>query len=104
MPDEIPTSIIRDIISDWKRDYGPTYPLYGPNTVRHDISGSIRPLLSSTEISHTRILAEHSGISVRKVTRIISGEQEVIKREEAEKLLDAMDMGLEWYLRLDDYR
>lgn len=76
----------------------------GPNTVRHDISGSIRPLLSSTEISHARILAEHSGVSIRQVNRIMDGTQEFASHEDTEKLLDAMDKTLEWYLRLDEHR
>lgn len=99
----IPSEIITEIIEEWKIEYGPTYPLYGKETVRHDISGSVRPLLSSTEIPHERILAEVSGVSKRTIVRIQSGETKFVSDEIADKLLTAMDRNFEWYDKLSGY-
>lgn len=100
----IPSHIIRDIIEDWKRSYGSTFPLYGNETVRHDISGSVRPLLTSTEIPHERILSENSGVSKRTILRIQSGETKFVSEEITEKLLMAMDRADCWWVELIDYR
>jgi hypothetical protein len=73
-------------------------------TVRHDISGSVRPLLSSTEIPHERILAENSGVSKKTISRIMSGESKFVNEEIADRLLTSMDVNHEWYGILNDYR
>ena len=99
----IPSEILSVIIGEWKIEYGPTFPLYGKETVRHDISGSVRPLLSSTEIPHERILAEASGVSKRTIVRILSGETKFVSEEIAERLLLAMDKEYEWHWKLADY-
>jgi hypothetical protein len=101
---KIPSSIIRDLISEYKEDYGPTFPLYGKNTVRNDISGSVRPLLAATNIAHESLLAERSGISKRTILKIISGEREFLTYEETDKLLTAMNRADCWYIELSDYR
>ena len=101
--DKIPAEILRGLIKDWKRRYGPTFPLYGKETVRHDISGSVRPLLPSTEISHSKILAEKSGLSLRIVSRIESGETEWVSFEVADSLVTAMECPEEWFNSLADY-
>ena len=99
----IPSEILGVIISEWKREYGPTYPLYGKETVRHDISGSVRPLLSSTEIPHERVLAEISGVSKRTIVRILSGETKFVSEEITDRLLVAMEKVYEWQDKLSDY-
>ena len=106
MPAEkgIPSYLIRDIIQGWKKDYGSTFPLYGNETVRHDISGSVRPLLTSTEIPHERILSEVSGVSKRTILRIQSGETKFVSEEITDKLLVAMNRADCWYCELDSYR
>ena len=101
MPREIPAKIIKEIIEQWASEYGPTFPLYGNNTVRHDISGSVRPLLSSTEIPHTRILSESSGVSKKAIQKIMSGDTEFISEELADILLTAMDRAFEFYSNPD---
>jgi hypothetical protein len=100
----IPSFLIRDIIKQWKKDHGSTFPLYGNETVRHDISGSVRPLLTSTEIPHERILSEASGVSKRTIMRIQSGETKFVSEEITEKLLIAMNRADCWYVELDSYR
>lgn len=100
----IPSHLLRDIIYQWKIDYGITFPLYGKETVRHDISGSVRPLLTSTEIPHERILSERSGISKRTITRICNGETAFVSEEMADKILTAIDRNDCWYVELSDYR
>ncbi len=99
----IPSSLIAAIINEWKKQYGLTFPLYGNETVRHDISGSVRPLLSSTEIPHERILAERSGVSKKAIARIMSGETPTVTNEMADRLLTAMDRADVWYVELLDY-
>lgn len=99
----IPSQILAQIIHQWISDYGPTYPLYGKETVRHDISGSVRPLLASTEIPHERILAEASGVSKRTILRILSGETKFVSEEIADRLITAMDRNDVWYVELVDY-
>ncbi len=99
----IPSHLIRDIINEWKRQYGLTFPLYGNETVRHDISGSVRPLLSSTEIPHERILAERSGASKKTIARIMNGEIQLVPPELADRLLTAMDKNDCWYVELREY-
>lgn len=99
----IPSEILGVIISEWKHEYGPTFPLYGKETVRHDISGSVRPLLSSTEIPHERVLAEISGVSKRTIVRICNGETKFVSEEITDRLLVAMDKAYEWYDKLADY-
>jgi transcriptional regulator with XRE-family HTH domain len=99
----IPSQIIAQLIAEWKRHYGPTSPLYGKETVRHDISGSVRPLLASTELPHERILAERSGISKRTIVRIVSGETRFVSVEIAEKLVNAMDRNDVWFVELAEF-
>jgi transcriptional regulator with XRE-family HTH domain len=71
--------------------------------VRHDISGSVRPLLASTELPHERILAERSGISKRTIVRIVSGETRFVSVEIAEKLVNAMDRNDVWFVELAEF-
>jgi transcriptional regulator with XRE-family HTH domain len=99
----IPSNLIAEIINEWKRQYGPTFPLYGNNTVRHDISGSVRPLLSSTEIPHERILAESSGVSKKTISKIMSGDTKEVSFEVADKLVTAMNKNDVWYCELREY-
>lgn len=99
----IPSHIIAALVEEWKRQYGPTSPLYGKETVRNDISGSVRPLLASTELPHERILAERSGISKRTIVRIISGETRFVSAEIADRLVVAMDRADVWYVELAEY-
>lgn len=100
----IPSAILREIIVEYKRTYGPTFPLYGSNTVRNDISGSVRPLLASTEIAHESLLAERSGISKRTIQKIMNNEREFLTYTEADKLVTAMNRADVWYAELSDYR
>lgn len=100
----IPSKLLAELILEWKEDYGPTTPLYGKETVRNDISGSVRPLLASTEIPHERILADRSGVSKRTIARIMSGETRFVSEEIADKLTTAMDRNDVWYAELDAYR
>jgi hypothetical protein len=100
---EIPTHILAGIIAQWKADYGKTFPLYGNDTVRHDISGSVRPLLSSTELPHERILADNSGVPKKTILRIVQGEDFFVSEETAEKLLVAMERTDCWWVELVDY-
>lgn len=100
----IPSELIAAIITEWKGQHGPTYPLYGNETVRHDISGSVRPLLSSTEIPHERILAESSGLSKKTITKIMSGETKFVSEEIADRILTSIDRADVWYVELSDYR
>lgn len=106
MPQEkgIPSKLLADLIEEWKGQYGPTSPLYGKETVRHDISGSVRPLLASTEIPHERILAERSGVSKRTIMRIQSGETRFVSEEVTDRLVTAMDRNDVWYLEFSEYR
>jgi hypothetical protein len=99
----IPASLIKDVIDEWRRRYGPTFPLYGNETVRHDISGSVRPLLSSTEIPVEKILAERSGVSKKTIAKIVAGEIEFVTHEMADKLITGMDVNHVWYDELADY-
>jgi hypothetical protein len=78
---------MKAVIEDWKRSYGPTFPLYGNNTVRHDISGSVRPLLASTEIPQ----------------RIMNGELQFVSEEIADKLTTAMDRADVWHNEFQPY-
>lgn len=99
----IPATLLAEIIHEWKRRYGNTFPLYGNETVRHDISGSVRPLLSSTEIPHERILAERSGVSKKTISRIVSGETKFVTHEVADQLITAMDRADVWYVELAEF-
>lgn len=101
---DIPAFILKGLIEEWIRQYGSTFPLYGKETVRHDISGSVRPLLASTEIPHSKLLAERSGVSKRTITRITDGETEWVSRETAEKLIDGIARADVWYCELESYR
>ncbi len=101
--DGIPSELIADVISEWKRRYGLTFPLYGNETVRNDISGSVRPLLSSTEIPHEKILAERSGVSKKVISRIVTGETAFVSHELADTLITAMDRADVWYNELSEY-
>ena len=104
MDPKIPTYLISEIFEEWKKEYGPTYPLYGNNTNRSDISGSIRPLLSSTEISHVKVLGSITGISKKKLDNILNGSIKEIDFDLAEKLVCAMDHEWEFYWgRLERY-
>jgi hypothetical protein len=100
---QIPSPLLAAVIDEWKRRYGATFPLYGNETVRHDISGSVRPLLSSTEIPHERILAERSGVSKKTISRIVSGETKFVTHEVADQLVTAMDRADVWYVELREY-
>ncbi len=100
----IPSNLLVQLINEWKRQYGVTSPLYGKETVRHDISGSVRPLLASTEIPHERILAERSGLSKRTIMRIMSNETRSVTEEVADRIVTAMDRADVWYNELADYR
>lgn len=102
-PKGIPSEIIKAVITEWKGQYGPTYPLYGNNTVRHDISGSVRPLLASTEVPHEKVLAERAGVSKKTIQRIMTGETRFISFDVADKLLTGMDRNDVWYVELADY-
>ena len=99
----IPSEVIKTVIEEWKRSYGPTSPLYGNNTGRHDISGSVRPLLASTEMPHEKILAERADISKKTLQRIMSGETEFVSEELADRLTTAMDRSDVWYNELAPY-
>ncbi len=104
MPERaIPAILLVEIISEWKKRYGATFPLYGNETVRHDISGSVRPLLSSTEIPHERILAERSGVSKKTISRIMSGETKTVSHEVCDQLVTAMDRNDVWYVELREF-
>lgn len=103
-PKGIPSHLLAEAINEWKAEYGETFPLYGNETVRHDISGSVRPLLSSTAIPHERILAEASGVSKKTISRIMSGETKEVTLDMADRLLTAMDCNYMWYTVLSDYR
>lgn len=94
---KIPTSIIASIFEEWKHEYGPTFPLYGNETKRSDISGSIRPLLSSTEISHVKVLASITGLSKKKLDNILNGNIEEIDFDLADTLISAMQMQEKWF-------
>ena len=100
----IPSCLIKAVIEEWKQEYGDTFPLYGNETVRHDISGSVRPLLSSTAIPHERVLAEVSGVSKKTISRIMSGETKEVSYDMADRLITAMDYNFVWYTVLDEYR
>lgn len=101
---KIPTHLIAEIFEEWKVEYGPTYPLYGNETKRSDISGSIRPLLSSTEISHIKVLSAMTGLSKKKLENILNGIISEIDYQMAEKLVCAMDHEWEFYWgRLEVY-
>ena len=73
------------------------------NTVRHDISGSVRPLLSSTEIPHIRILSETSGVAKKTIQKIMADEIEFIDEPTVDILMTAMDRNFEWYNKLSEY-
>lgn len=96
-PKGIPSKLIAEVINEWRRIYGPTFPLYGNETVRHDISGSVRPLLSSTEIPIEKILAERAGVSKKAIAKILAGETESVDHELADRLITAMDMNYCWF-------
>jgi len=95
--EKIPAKYLKVIYHEWVKNYGPTFPLYGNNTVRHDISGSVRPLLSSTEISHTKVLAERSGISKKTIQRILEDPEYGVLFDLADQLLTSMDMEWKWF-------
>lgn len=97
MNDKIPAVYFRKIYQEWVVNYGKTFPLYGNNTVRHDISGSIRPLLSSTEIPHHKVLTERSGISKKVIMKMLDDDDFCISFDIADKLLTAMDMTHHWF-------
>lgn len=104
MDQKIPTNLIAEIFEEWKHEYGPTFPLYGNDTKRSDISGSIRPLLSSTELSHVKVLSAVTGISKKKLDNILSGATSEIDFTLAETLVSAMDHEWEWHWgRLEIY-
>jgi len=99
----VPTRLVKQVIEEWKGQYGPTFPLYGKETVRHDISGSVRPLLASTEIPHEKILSEKSGVSKRNITKIMNLEVEFVAEEVCDRLATAMDRADVWYVEWIDY-
>jgi transcriptional regulator with XRE-family HTH domain len=100
---EIPTSVLRPLFKKWRKSYGITFPLYGAETVRHDISGSIRPLLPSTEISHEKVLAERSGVPLKEIQKILNGERETVTEMVADRLLIGMDMPDAWFNELSEW-
>ena len=100
----IPSEVLKQVIEDWKRSYGPTQPLYAKEgTVRHDISGSVIPLLRSTEMKHEKILAERSKLSKKVIQRIMSGETQFVSEEVADRLTTAMDRADVWHNELAPY-
>lgn len=103
MNDEVPSQALIPIFQKWQRRYGITFPLYGAETVRHDISGSIRPLLPSTEISHEKVLAERSGVPLKEIQKILSGERETVTFMVADRLVSAMDEPEAWFNELADW-
>lgn len=101
---KIPAVYIKDIYFEFVEEYGPTFPLYGSNTVRHDISGSVRPLLSSTEIPHIKVLVERSGISKKTIQKILEDPDFEVLFDMADQLLTAMDMEWKWHDKpMSDY-
>lgn len=99
----IPSQIIVVLVNEWVKEYGPTYPLYGKETVRHDISGSVRPLLASTEIPHLKVLAEMVGVSKKTIARIMNGETKFVTWDLTDKLLSAMQKPDAWWNELLEY-
>src|SRR6266487_1810534 len=97
MQDKIPARFIATIYEEWVQSYGKTFPLYGNNTVRSDISGCIRPLLSSTEIPHHKVLTERSGISKKVIMKILNDPDFEISFDMADTLLAAMDATYLWF-------
>jgi len=100
---DVPTKALVPLFAQWKKNYGITFPLYGNETVRHDISGSIRPLLPSTEISHEKVLAERSGVPLKEIQKILSGEREFVAEMVADRLVSAMDMPEAWFNELAEW-
>jgi hypothetical protein len=100
---KIPGRLLKPIYEEWKSEYGPTFPLYGNDTVRHDISGSVRPLLSSTEIPHTRVLAEQTGIPKKTIQKMVDGEDVEFTWDQTDTLLSAMGKVDTWFNELNDY-
>jgi hypothetical protein len=94
---EIPAIYIAQLIQEWKRHYGPTYPLYGNETKRHDISGSVRPLLPSTEISYEATLAAISQVKQKLIEKICKGEIESVSFEMADVLIQSMELTYAWF-------
>jgi len=94
---KIPAIYLKEVFEEFKAEYGPTFPLYGSNTVRHDISGSVRPLLSSTEIPHIKVLVERSGISKKTIEKILKDPEFEVLFDMADQLLTAMDMEWKWF-------
>lgn len=105
MPEKkgVPARLVKLVIEEWRGQYGPTFPLYGKETVRHDISGSVRPLLASTEIPHLKILSERSGVSKRIITKIMEEELEWVPEEVCDRLVNAMDRADVWYVEFVEY-
>lgn len=93
----IPCVYIAQLIEEWKRIYGPTFPLYGKETTRHDISGSVRPLLQSTEIAHIEILAVRAAIPKKQLLKIVNAELEEITFDMADKIVQATGLIYAWY-------
>jgi len=99
----IPSVILKGIIEEWVRQYGPTYRLYGPSTNRQDISGSVRPLVPGTDIKHEKVLAERADVSLKTIQRILRGQTMFVTEEIADKLIQAMDRADVWYVELREY-
>lgn len=97
MSEKIPAKYLTVIYKEWVENYGPTFPLYGNNTVRHDISGSVRPLLSSTEIPHTKVLSERSGINKKTIQKVLEDPEFEVLFDIADILLTHMDMTHKWF-------
>lgn len=102
-PRGVPSEKLKAIIIEWKLQYGRTFPLYGNNTVRNDISGSVRPLLASTEIKHESLLAERSSVSKNTIKKIMEGKTKFVSIDTCDKLLVAMDRVDVWYNEFSDY-
>jgi hypothetical protein len=94
---DIPAIHIARLIGEWKRRYGPTFPLYGNETKRHDISGSVRPLLPSTEISYEATLSNIAKIKQKEIEKIVKGEVEFVTWEQADVLIQAMELTHAWF-------
>jgi len=103
LSEKIPGKLLRSIYAEWVSEYGPTFPLYGNETVRHDISGSVRPLLSSTELPHTRVLAEATGIPKKTIQKILEDDSFEVDWEIVDTLLSSMGKTDAWWNELVDY-
>lgn len=103
MDRKIPAKLLRTIYAEWVSEYGSTFPLYGNDTVRHDISGSVRPLLSSTELPHIKVLAEQSGIPKKTLVKILEDDDFELDWEMVDTLLTTMGKTDCWWVELREW-